>query len=295
MIKFTFESITFTAPINKRHHMKKTMAFVLLLIVFNQGITAQQLLKIWETDTLFKVPESTLYDTEEQVIFVSSINGKSNEKDSNGFISKLGRDGKLLQLYWATGFHAPKGMATNNGHLYVADLDEVVVLERSTGKTVQRISVPGAVFLNDIAIQADGTLFVSDTRTGKIHRVKDGRVSLMLENKTRVNGLLASGNELIIAAKDTLWKMDRRQQLSKITDGMDESSDGIVETADKDFIVSCWAGIIYYVHKDGSKKILLDSRAEKINTADIGFDAANNILYVPTFFTNKVMAYRLVK
>ncbi len=74
---------------------------------------------------------------------------------------------------------------------------------------------------------------------------------------------------------------------------MDESTDGIVQTTSKDFIVSCWNGIIYHVKDDGNKEELLDTRAQKLNTADIGFDAVNNILYVPTFFNNKVVAYQL--
>ncbi len=81
--------------------------------------------------------------------------------------------------------------------------------------------------------------------------------------------------------------------LTVITTGLDESSDGIIQTSNKDFIVSCWNGIIYNVKNDGSKEVLLDTRAQKINTADIGFDAVKNILYVPTFFKNKVVAYQL--
>jgi hypothetical protein len=62
---------------------------------------------------------------------------------------------------------------------------------------------------------------------------------------------------------------------------------------DKEYIASGWAGVIYYINADGTKEILLDSRAEKINTADIAFDAGLRILYVPTFFKNKIVAYKL--
>jgi hypothetical protein len=39
---------------------------------------------------------------------------------------------------------------------------------------------------------------------------------------------------------------------------------------------------------------LLKSSDEGINTADIGINLAEQIIYVPTFFSNQVVAYRLV-
>ena len=62
---------------------------------------------------------------------------------------------------------------------------------------------------------------------------------------------------------------------------------------DKDFVVSAWVGVVYYVKKDGTKTQLLDTRAQKLNTADIGFDKTRQIIYVPTFFGNSVTAYQL--
>ena len=60
-----------------------------------------------------------------------------------------------------------------------------------------------------------------------------------------------------------------------------------------EFIVSCWAGLVYYVHADGRIEKLLDSRDTQINTADIGFDEESRILYVPNFHKNSLTAYQL--
>jgi hypothetical protein len=51
--------------------------------------------------------------------------------------------------------------------------------------------------------------------------------------------------------------------------------------------------VIYYVKADGNKTELIDTRAQKSNTADIGFDPSTKTVFVPTFFKNKVVAYRL--
>jgi hypothetical protein len=44
---------------------------------------------------------------------------------------------------------------------------------------------------------------------------------------------------------------------------------------------------------DGTVTKLIDSREEKINTADIGYNVSKKILYVPTFLKNSVVAYQL--
>lgn len=253
---------------------------------------SSRLVKIWETDSTLKVPESVLYHAPENVLYVSCIDGKSNEKDLKGSIAKVSPDGKILNASWATNLSAPKGMGIHNGTLYVADLSEIVVIELTSGKVKERIPVQGAIFLNDITIDASGIVYVSDSQTGKVHQVKNGVVSLWMDKKPGVNGLLAIDKAMYLAVKDTLFKADGMKKLAVVTTGMDESSDGIVN-AGNEIIVSCWNGIIYAVKPDGVKTVLLDTRAQKSNTADIGFDPKSKTLYVPTFFKNKVVAYKI--
>jgi len=47
------------------------------------------------------------------------------------------------------------------------------------------------------------------------------------------------------------------------------------------------------VNLKGEKKLLLDTRAQKINAADIGYDKKKKVVYVPTFYKNNVVAYQL--
>ena len=73
---------------------------------------------------------------------------------------------------------------------------------------------------------------------------------------------------------------------------MDPSTDGVEHVQGNEFIVSCWAGAVYLV-KGGETQQLLDTRPQKINSADIGYDPKNRIVYVPTFFGNTIVAYEL--
>ena len=70
--------------------------------------------KLWET-ALFKNPESVIYSPKQDILFVSNIDGKPNEKDQKGFISKVSpSNGNIIELSWITGLNAPKGMAIYN-------------------------------------------------------------------------------------------------------------------------------------------------------------------------------------
>ena len=69
--------------------------------------------------------------------------------------------------------------------------------------------------------------------------------------------------------------------------------DGVEPIGNSDWIVTTWAGVIYYVHADGKIDTLLDTREAKKNTADIGYDYLKKIVYVPTFFAKTIAAYQL--
>jgi sugar lactone lactonase YvrE len=274
------------------NYLKAIFYVSITLFSFSAIAQSPQLVKLWETDSTLKTPESVLYHAEGKVLYVSNIDGKSNEKDLKGSISKISLEGKIIDPTWAINLSAPKGMGIFANKLYVADINEVVIIDLKTGKALQRIPIPGAIFLNDITIDKAGIVYISDSASGKVHRLEGTTVTAYLENKTDVNGLLASGEYVYLAVKDTLYRADRNKILTKIATGMDESTDGIAQIGNN-FIVSCWNGIIYYVKPDGSKITLLDTRAKKINTADVGFDPVTKTLYVPTFFKNKVVAYQV--
>ena len=275
--------------------MKKAACIILLLTVIAGNITKAQnhsLVKKWETDTLLKTPESVLFDAKAQLLYVSNIDGTPDGKDGKGSIGKVGLDGKIIVTDWVKGLNAPKGMGIYKNKLYVADLTEVVVIDIDKAAIIQHIPVEGSVFLNDITIDKNGTVYVSDTRAFKVFRIEKGFVVTLLQNLQGPNGLLAVGSDLLILDKGSLINLIGGQ-LSKVAEGMDPSTDGIEMVKENEYIVSCWSGVIYYVFANGNKQTLLDTRAQKINSADIGYDAKKKIVYVPTFYKNSIVAYEL--
>lgn len=252
-----------------------------------------KLTKLWETDTLLKVPESVRYDASRKVLYTANIEGKPWEKDGRGSIGKVGLDGRIIASEWVTGLNAPKGMDIHAGKLYVADVDVVVVIDIAGGKIIQRIAIDGAKGLNDLSIDNNGAIYVSDSQTKKIHRITNGQSTVVIENLSGPNGVLMVGSDLYLTNSGGLYKHEKTGALTLIADGMEGGTDGIEAVGNGDFIVSCWAGSIWYVHANGKKEHLLDTREQKINSADIGYDPVSKTVYVPTFFKNNVVAYRL--
>lgn len=267
---------------------------ILTLSLCNVVFGQHKLVKKWETDSVLKVPESVLFDNQNNVLYVTNIDGKEPwEKDGKGSIGKVGTDGKIIAVDWVTGLNAPKGMALYNNKLYAADIDRVVVIDINKGVVVQTIPVDGAQGLNDVTADKKGTVYVSDSRTKKVHRIENGAVTAWVENLQGPNGVLFFENDLYVLDNGGFYKMQKNKSLTKIADGMEGGTDGVENVKGKDFIVSCWAGSIWYVKADGTKEHLLDTREQKINSADIGYDAKNRIVYVPTFWKNSVVAYQL--
>ena len=274
--------------------MKFLLAFILFAYSSKGFSQTHQLIKKWESDSVFKVPESVLYDPDHRLLYVTNIDGKDPwGKDGLGSIGKLGLDGKVINAEWITGFNAPKGMGLYHHTLYVADLDRIVIVDLHQGKIAFEIVIPGAQGLNDITIDPTGVVYVSDSKGKKIYQVKNGLTTVLIENLKGPNGLLARGTDLFVLDQGGMYKMNPDKTLALVADGMEGGTDGIENVSGNDFIVSCWAGVIWYVDAGGKKEKLLDTREQKINSADIGFDPVTKTLFVPTFWKNSVVAYEV--
>ena len=248
----------------------------------------------WESDSSLKVPESVLFDKAAQVLYVSNIDGTNPwEADGKGSIGKVGLDGKVIAAEWVSGLHGPKGMGMFNGKLYVADLGNIVVIDIAAGKIEKSIPIEGATGLNDISIDPNGVIYVTEYLAKKLYKVEKEKAELIAENLTQPNGVLYHNNELFLLDGTGMFKVNADKSMAKIADGMEGGLDGIENIEGNNFIVSCWEGALWHVNTDGTKHLLMDTRAEKRSTADIGFDPATKTVYVPTFFRNTVVAYEI--
>ncbi len=272
----------------KKYILSAAAMLFLVTAMFGQ----RQLTEIWKTDSVLKVPESVYYDKTAKVLYVSNIDGEPWGKDGKGSIGKVGLDGKVIAAEWVSGLHSPKGMGLHKGILYVADQQEVVMIDIKQSRIVNRIEVDGSQGLNDISIDGKGIVYVTDSRGKKLYRIQNNKPSLYLDSLQGPNGVLAHDGKLLIVDNGALYRVETDKSFTKLADGMEGGTDGIEHTGNGEYLVSCWAGIIYHVKGEGRKEVLLDTRDQQSNTADIGYDPVKKIVYVPTFFRNTIVAYQ---
>jgi sugar lactone lactonase YvrE len=139
--------------------------------------------KPWFVRDGFVAPEAVRYDPDQDVYFVGNWGtGSASATDNNGYISRMKPDGQIESLRFIAGgtdgtvLHAPRGMVIVGDTLWVADADAVRGFHRKTGAKLANVdfSVLDRGFLNDVAADASGTVYVTDTGRNKLYKVTGG-------------------------------------------------------------------------------------------------------------------------
>lgn len=247
---------------------------------------------LWETADSLMTNESVLFDDATGTIYVSNIEGQDPlGKDGKGSIAIISNEGKIVNPAWVSGLNAPKGMAISNGKLYVTDIDEFVEIDIATAKVSNKWKVEGAQFLNDVAAH-NGTVYFTDMTTGKVHAYADGAISTISEGNESINGIAVATDGTIYGLDASGLKKWNADGTTTVLNTDVTGGDGLVILGDGNFVASRWQGEIWFAN-DSTQTLMLDTKAAESNTADIGYNAAEKIVYVPTFFKNKVAAYKL--
>ena len=256
-----------------------------------------ELVEAWRTDTLLLTPESVILDKKRDILYVSNLNFEPRKKDGNGFISKIDKTGKIIELRWIEGLSSPKGMAIVADTLFAADVDEVVVMDIPAGKIIRKIPITGAGMLNDISSDNEGNLYISDTDANKIYKYSGGKITEWLtEGLNGPNGLLFDGERLLVASQggqDFAGIDIKTKTRTLITEGVNRG-DGIAYIGIPGYyIVTDWEGEIFMINPGNNRISMLAPKTSGSNTADVEFIQELNLLLVPTFFKNCIVAYTL--
>ena len=275
-----------------------------LIVVCTEAEAAPKLL--WETKGLAQ-PELVVVDPATGAIYVSNIVGAVMQKDGNGFIAKLNGAGKVVTRQWVKGLDSPTGLALHDRTLYVADVDQLVEINAASGEIVKRYPAKGATFLNDVAVDPDGTVYVSDTPSNTIWRLKDGSFEPWLadDKLNGPNGLLVQGDTLVVASLGKIPGVGQKQELAglslislkdqsvtKLGNGQPIGNlDGLELLQPGVYLVTDWAaGALYRVDAKGKAERLIDLNQ---GSADLTYLPDKKTVLIPMMLDNTLVAYRL--
>jgi glucose/arabinose dehydrogenase len=259
-------------------------------------------------------PESVLHDDGTDTYLVSNIDGSPAAVDGKGFVAKLSPDGTVATLKWIESgknkvtLNAPKGMAFMGDNLYVADIDTVRIFDRKSGNPVADVKIPGATFLNDVALGTDGRILVTDTGvkpgakgfeatgTDAVYAIdKDKKVAAIAKSKDLggPNGICVGGdNKVWVASMGSgeIYSLDMKGKRADVQKMPKGTLDGIFPLG-SDLVVSSWdASAVYRGKPGGDFKVVVEGTK---SPADIGYDKKRGRVLVPLFTENEVQAYDL--
>lgn len=264
----------------------------------------------------FSAPESAIYDADQDVFFVTNMNGNPGAKDGNGFISRLRADGAIDSLKFIAGgrgratLNAPKGTALVGDTLWVADIDALRGFNKRTGAPVATIEFGRrARFLNDLAAGPDKTLYITDTgiqidaKGNMTHPGPDRIFSVGPDRKTRVaaeGAILASPNGITWdAAKHRFivvsfggtsllaWQPGSAPTAIGTGPG---GHDGVEVLADGRALISSWADSTVFIFANGQSSTVITGVS---SPADIGLDARRNRVAIPQLMGDRVQLWQL--
>ena len=291
--------------------MKKLNFLIIFLIsigLFNT-IETKELEVAWETEAKFELPESVIFDSKNEVLYVSSIANHPFKKDGSGYISKVGLDGEILELKWLESLNAPKGLTIVNDKLYIADVDELVEVEIST-KTVTKYKGAGAVCFNDVTHDKYGNVYVADTYTDSIYRLNQfNQLPLWFYSPNlSPNGLHMDDEDgnLIVGSWGSLmegWgtpeKSGNLVQINIHSKKMKNlgkrkpigNLDGVESDGSDGYYVTDWStGRLYQIWKNGKFDVL---KTLAKGAADLEVLIEKKLIIVPVMTEGKIVALKI--
>ncbi len=260
-----------------------------------------ELTEAWTLTAGLNRPESAIYDAERNALYVSNINF-----DGPGHISKISPDGTPVDSLWASGLAEPKGMALGEGVLYVTDKNTLLEIDLDSGDVAARhVAAGDDVYLNDVAMGEDGTVYVSDSRFSKVYALRDGMFDVWLahENVLMPNGVHVVGGELYVAAGDSTAEEPGSARYLQAISLADQSvralhgtePEGALDAIEPDgaggLFVSDWGGGRLMHYRDGEGLTLLRTPGQ--GAADVEFVAGTQMLYVPVMMSNQLIAFEV--
>jgi hypothetical protein len=295
------------------HALVLLTAFVVTLVACAStgtpaSSTGTAAVKPWFVRDGFVAPEAVRYDPDQDVYFVGNWGaGSASATDNNGYISRMKPDGQIENMKFIAGgtnrvvLHAPRGMYIVGDTLWVADADAVRGFDKRTGDRIANIdfSAFDRGFLNDVAADATGTVYVTDTGRNKVYKVQgEGGPTLVVSDSTlgAPNGITwdAANNRFIIVPyggfKGIRGWAPGSSTMTVLGVSTGAKYDGVEVLSGGRVLVSSQADSSLHIFSGNAGHAIIHTLGPP---ADIAVDTKRNRVAVPVVALNHVEIYEL--
>jgi len=190
----------------------------------------------------FHFAESCVFDPERNLLLVVNSGVRSgSDLDDDGYISLINPDGSVHTSKWIGASREnlelvnPLGSNIRNGVFYVADGTFVRSFNLESGQPLNSFEVEGATFLNGIAVDDEGTAYISNTRdNGMLFKVTaDGESTLLIDGAplNAPNGVAIDndGNVVVVNINNNdVMTFSPDGELLKTESAVEGGNDGVV-------------------------------------------------------------------
>lgn len=284
---------------HRNHKMSLKSALCLTVLMWSPALWAHPIVKL-------QAPQCFIVDSTGDQYFIANANGEPGQADNNGFISKLNREGEVVNLHFIQGgqgntvLHSPNGLAMIGTTLYIADLDTVRGFHAINGNPSVTISLRrfGISELTDLAADNTGHLYALDTTGNAIYEIDtthEHAVSLVIQDERLAGprGIAVhprNGKLLVVSLdKGTVLEVDQKGSLHEVISnsfftGRFQHLSGIdFDQYGSMYVSDLTAGKIWRIRPDYKMTVIAEFLISPIS---VRIDRSKHLIMVPYLYAN---------
>ena len=212
--------------------------------------------KKWTLKDSLSMPEAVVYDPGTNALYVANYYNEGNE-----YITKVSLSGKVIKRDWISGLRLCTGMAIDNNKLYAVNRNALIVIDLIKEKVIEKIPLKGMLAPNDITIDNEGTIYISDLPANAVFKLNNGVPEKWVDNLDGPNGLLYENGNILIGQNKRIDIVNIKDKSSKTMAKFESGSniDGLQSDGNGNYLVSDYNGKLYRVFPDGKKIVLMNT------------------------------------
>lgn len=240
----------------------------------------------------FRMAESCTFDPERNLILAMNAGVAQELQENDGYVSLINPDGSVHTTKWIGAtrdgltLNQPLGSAIRNGLLYTVDTGVVRTFDLATGEPRDNFPVPGATFLNGIAVTEGGTVYATNSLDPEqvVELTPDGQASVLVDGAPLAvpNGIAIDqdGNIVVVNIGDNaVLTFDPDGELVRTERAAEGGNDGVVVLEDgTKYVSSVRFGSVSRIRPGQSAEVIA---AGIPSAASMCYDSVQHQLVIP--------------